>query len=100
MTIAQFDSRCSLSFFLQDFFSDFSKQCPCVLSRSILQLIFLPYANKKVFGNEMLPDVLKDCIRIFVCPPVLAVKSPLYNNPHAKEMVDALLLHAVRVSTK
>ncbi|XP_072050526.1 N-alpha-acetyltransferase 35, NatC auxiliary subunit-like isoform X2 [Amphiura filiformis] len=79
-----------------DFFSDFSKQCPCVLSRSILQLIFLPYANKKVYGIEMLPDVLRDCIRMFVCPPALAAKSPLYNNSHAKEMVDSLLLHSVR----
>ena len=87
-----------MSFLNQDFFSIFSQQCPCMLSRSILQLIFLPFNNKKVFGNEILPDVLRDCIRAFVCPPALAVKSPLYNNPQAKEMVDALLLHSVRVS--
>ena len=82
----------------QEFFSVFSKQCPCVLSRSILQLIFMPNQNKKVFGMEMLPDVLRDCVRTFVCPPALAMKSPLYNSAQVKDMTDALLLHSVRVS--
>ena len=67
---------------------EFSKHCPCVLSRSILQLIFLPFNNKKVFGTELVQESLRDCIRSFVYPPALIQKSPIYNNPQVKEMVD------------
>lgn len=79
-----------------DFFAEFSKQCPCVLSRSVLQQIFLPYNNKKVFGVELVQECLRDTLRVFVCPPVLAQRSPIYNIAQAKEMADSLLLHAVR----
>ncbi|XP_033634032.1 N-alpha-acetyltransferase 35, NatC auxiliary subunit-like [Asterias rubens] len=81
---------------IMDMIGEFSKHCPCVLSRSILQLIFLPFNNKKVFGTELVQESLRDCIRSFVYPPALIQKSPIYNNPQVKEMVDSLLLHAVR----
>ncbi|XP_041464934.1 N-alpha-acetyltransferase 35, NatC auxiliary subunit-like [Lytechinus variegatus] len=79
-----------------DFFTEFSKQCPCVLSRSVLQQIFLPYNNKKVFGVELVQECLRDTLRGFVCPPVLAPRSPIYNNAQAKEMADSMLMHSVR----
>ncbi|XP_071481155.1 N-alpha-acetyltransferase 35, NatC auxiliary subunit-like [Diadema antillarum] len=79
-----------------DFFAEFSKHCPCVLSRSVLQQTFLPYNNKKVFGVELVQEALRDAMRGFVCPPVLAQRSPIYNNAQAKELADSLLLHAVR----
>lgn len=91
----------SLSFYLiQDFVSQFSRKCPCVLSRSILQLVILPHNNRKVFGVELVQDTLRDAVRSFVLPPAVAARSPLYNNPAVKEMVDAFLLHGVRVGEK
>ncbi|XP_038078607.1 N-alpha-acetyltransferase 35, NatC auxiliary subunit-like isoform X1 [Patiria miniata] len=81
---------------IMDFTGEVSKQCPCVLSRSVLQLLFLPFNNKKVFGVELVQESLRDCIRSFVYPPALVPRSPIYNNPQVKEMVDSLLLHAVR----
>ncbi|PIK41723.1 putative N-alpha-acetyltransferase 35, NatC auxiliary subunit [Apostichopus japonicus] len=82
--------------FIIDFVSQFSRKCPCVLSRSILQLVILPHNNRKVFGVELVQDILRDAVRSFVLPPAVAARSPLYNNPAVKEMVDALLLHGVR----
>ncbi|XP_070542793.1 N-alpha-acetyltransferase 35, NatC auxiliary subunit-like isoform X2 [Ptychodera flava] len=78
-----------------DFMMEFSKLSPCVLSRSLLQMIFLPQ-NKKIFGTELVQDFIKDGIKMFLCPPVLAPKSWLMNNPQAKEYVDALLSHMIR----
>nr|XP_002740693.2 PREDICTED: N-alpha-acetyltransferase 35, NatC auxiliary subunit-like [Saccoglossus kowalevskii] len=55
-----------------DFFIEFSKQSPCVLSRSLLQMIFLPQ-NKKIFGSELIQDFIREGIRMFLCPPVLPI---------------------------
>lgn len=79
-----------------DFVSQFSRKCPCVLSRSILQLVILPHNNKKICGVELVQDTLREAVRSFVLPPAVAARSPLYNNSSVKEMVDTLLLHAVR----
>ncbi|XP_033107561.1 N-alpha-acetyltransferase 35, NatC auxiliary subunit-like [Anneissia japonica] len=81
---------------IMDFFIDFSKECPCILSRSILQLIFLPYNNKRVFGVELLQDSIKEYLRTHVCFPVFMVRHPLYNHQQAKEHIDAFLSKAVR----
>ncbi|XP_041369132.1 N-alpha-acetyltransferase 35, NatC auxiliary subunit-like isoform X2 [Gigantopelta aegis] len=75
-------------------FTEFSKCSPCVLARSILQQTFLP-PNHRVFGSHTVVDFMKDTIRNFMAPPALAQKCSLYNNPQAKEYVDALLTHAV-----
>ncbi|KAK3101940.1 hypothetical protein FSP39_007523 [Pinctada imbricata] len=76
-------------------FKEFSKYSPCVLSRSILQLTFLPQ-NKRVFGKTSMVDFLKDAARGFAAPPVLYQKSPLYNNAQIKGYVDAWFMQAVR----
>nr|CAD7443713.1 unnamed protein product [Timema bartmani] len=72
-----------------DFFIEFSRQGPCILSRSILQLLYLPLFNK-VFGTLNFADVLKDAAKNFIFPPVLMPKSTLLLNPQA-ERVDAYL---------
>ncbi|CAG2056103.1 unnamed protein product [Timema podura] len=78
-----------------DFFIEFSRQGPCILSRSILQLLYLPLFNK-VFGTLNFADVLKDAAKNFIFPPVLMPKSTLLLNPQAKEYVDTFLTHCVR----
>jgi N-alpha-acetyltransferase 35, NatC auxiliary subunit len=63
-----------------NFFMEFSKKSgPCLLSRSVLQVIYLP-DNNKVFGVTSLTDVLKESVKSFIAPPVLMPKNPLFNN--------------------
>uniref|UniRef100_A0A0B7AAS0 Protein MAK10 homolog n=1 Tax=Arion vulgaris TaxID=1028688 RepID=A0A0B7AAS0_9EUPU len=76
-------------------FMDFSKSSPCVLSRSLLQLMLLP-PNRRVFGTQSVVDALKETIRGFIAPPGLSPKSSIYNHPQAKEYVDALLTRSAR----
>lgn len=64
-----------------NFFMEFSKKSgPCLLSRSILQVMYLP-VNNKVFGVTSLTDELKESVKAFIAPPVLMPKNPLFNNP-------------------
>lgn len=78
-----------------DFFIEFSRHGPCILSRSILQLLYLPQCNK-VFGTLNFVDVLRDAAKNFIFPPALMPKSTLLYNPQAKEYVDTFLSHCVR----
>lgn len=65
-----------------NFFMEFSKKSgPCLLSRSVLQVLYLPSNNNKVFGVTNLTDVLKESVKSFIAPPVLMPKNPLFNNP-------------------
>lgn len=69
-----------------NFFMEFSKKSgPCLLSRSVLQVLYLPPGNgkdgRKVFGATSLADVLKESVKLFIAPPVLMPKNPLFNNP-------------------
>ncbi|XP_071954055.1 N-alpha-acetyltransferase 35, NatC auxiliary subunit-like isoform X2 [Antedon mediterranea] len=81
---------------IMDFFIDFSKECPCILSRSILQLIFLPFNNKRVFAVELIQDSIKDYLRTHMCFPIFLTRHPLFSNQQAKEHIDAFLNRAVR----
>jgi N-alpha-acetyltransferase 35, NatC auxiliary subunit len=64
-----------------NFFMEFSKKSgPCLLSRSVLQMVYLPGSNK-VFGVSKFTDVLKESVKSFTAPPVLMPKSPLFSNP-------------------
>ncbi|XP_047117250.1 N-alpha-acetyltransferase 35, NatC auxiliary subunit [Schistocerca piceifrons] len=78
-----------------DFFIDFSRHGPCILSRSILQLLYLPQCNK-VFGSLNFVDVLRDAAKNFIFPPALMPRSTLLNNQQAKEFVESFLGHCVR----
>jgi N-alpha-acetyltransferase 35, NatC auxiliary subunit len=57
-----------------NFFIEFSKKpSSCLLSRSILQVLYLPVPYK-VFGVVNLTEVLKDSLKIFISPPALTYK--------------------------
>lgn len=78
-----------------DFLTEFSKSSPCVLSRSIVQLLYLTQPNK-VLGSQPMVEVLRDAVRTFIKPPALIPRSPLMNNTQAKEYVEGFLGHCVR----
>lgn len=64
---------------------EFSKKSgSCLLSRSVLQLLYLPIPNK-VFGIQDLAEVIKESVRLFISPPVLMPKHSLHNNPQVKK---------------
>ncbi|CAH0561847.1 unnamed protein product [Brassicogethes aeneus] len=72
-----------------DFFIDFSKTGPCILSRSALQLLYP--------GTDIsnIREILKDAVKNFICPPALVSKA-LLSNYQAKNCVDTFLNHCVR----
>lgn len=78
-----------------DFLNEFSKTSPCVLSRSVLQLLYLSEPSK-LLGTQHIVEVLRDAIRLFIKPPALAQRSVLMQNVQAKEYVEAFLGHCVR----
>ncbi|KAL7295496.1 hypothetical protein TKK_0011143 [Trichogramma kaykai] len=75
-----------------DFFMEFSRSSPCILSRSLLQIVYLPTPNR-VFGVQNLTDVLKEAARNFIAPPVLMPKNNLLQNHQAKDCIDNFLVH-------
>ncbi|XP_054724414.1 N-alpha-acetyltransferase 35, NatC auxiliary subunit-like [Uloborus diversus] len=78
-----------------DFLNEFSKTSPCVLSRSVLDLLYLSEPGK-VLGSMHIVDVMRDALRTFIKPPSLVPRSPLMMNPQAKEYVETFLSHCVR----
>lgn len=72
-----------------EFFIDFSKTSPCLLSRSALQLTYT--ANNSKFIREQ----LKEAVKAFIAPPSLTIKA-LTNNEQAKQFVDSFLHHCIR----
>ncbi|XP_022671028.1 N-alpha-acetyltransferase 35, NatC auxiliary subunit-like isoform X2 [Varroa destructor] len=77
-----------------DFFEEFSKKAPCVLSRCIGQLVYIPQPGL-VFGVTKGIDVLKDAVRSFCRPPVLLAKTPLSQIAECRDWVDGLLIRCV-----
>lgn len=53
---------------------EFSKNGPCILSRSILQLLYISHGTL-VFGTVPFVDVLKEAARSFISPPALTKMS-------------------------
>ncbi|CAH1969133.1 unnamed protein product [Acanthoscelides obtectus] len=72
-----------------DFFIEFSKTSPCILSRSALQLL---YSGSK---ESNLRDIVREAVKSFICPPALLSKS-LLSNSQAKHYVDTFLSHCTR----
>jgi len=72
-----------------DFFNGFSESGPCVLSRSLLQLLYAPMRFKKPGLEEMI-NSMKDAVKDFIAPPILTSKIPQQQN---KE-VSATLINA------
>ncbi|RZF44671.1 hypothetical protein LSTR_LSTR000623 [Laodelphax striatellus] len=72
-----------------DMFIEMSRSNPCIVSRSVMQLLYTPQSNKSQV------EALREAARTFICPPALSHKSTLLNNPQAKEYVDSFLNHCV-----
>jgi hypothetical protein len=70
----------------------------CVLSRSIMQMLYLPHANISThLCLTHISDLLRASARIFIKPPCLHSKSAiLINSPEAKQLVDNFFNHSVR----
>ncbi|XP_062550331.1 N-alpha-acetyltransferase 35, NatC auxiliary subunit isoform X2 [Armigeres subalbatus] len=76
-----------------NFFMEFSKKFgPCLLSRSILQTLYLPLPNM-VFGTKKLTEVLKESAKAFIAPPVLLSDNPLSTSPAAINCVDSFFAY-------
>ncbi|CAK8676705.1 unnamed protein product [Clavelina lepadiformis] len=83
-----------------EFMVTFAHSGPCVLTRSLAQITFIP-ENRRVFGSQLFTEVLKDSIRAFNCPPALSPRFPnLLNNAKAKECIDVFLTRASRTMMK
>ncbi|CAG2108905.1 unnamed protein product [Medioppia subpectinata] len=81
-----------------EFFNDFSQNIPssCVLSRSILQVLYLPQPCL-VFGVTHMAQVVRESCKQFIKPPSLTTKSVQINsNPNAKELLENFFQRAVR----
>lgn len=70
-----------------DFFNGFSESQPCVLSRSLLQLLYGPLRFKKP-GIEDMIESMKDAVKTFIAPPVLTNKSISSQNREISECVE------------
>lgn len=91
-------TECSNFQIALDFFNDFTKsnQVLCVLSRSILQVLYLPQLNYAA-GSQQFVDCLKNTVRSFTKPPSLNPKNVVMSsNSQAKDYVETFLNHCVR----
>ncbi|XP_022908455.1 N-alpha-acetyltransferase 35, NatC auxiliary subunit [Onthophagus taurus] len=80
-----------------DFFIEFSKVAPCILSRSALQLLYVPNNTILTTANYMaLKDILRDAAKQFISPPALVSKAILHNNQQARIYVDTFFAHCTR----
>uniref|UniRef100_A0A0A9XKI1 Protein MAK10 homolog n=1 Tax=Lygus hesperus TaxID=30085 RepID=A0A0A9XKI1_LYGHE len=68
---------------------------PCIVSRSIMQLLFLPNCSRAGDTINCI-DAIRDAARTFISPPVLMPRSALLTNPQAKEYLECFLGHCVR----
>lgn len=89
-TIEQFKSVCKIQSITSlhqalDFFIDFSQTNPCILSRSVLQILYSGTSN-----DIAVKDSLKDAIKLFICPPVMFSNS-LTKNDDARHHLDSFL---------
>jgi len=75
------------------FFAEFSKSSPCVLSRSILQLLVVP-PSRRLFGTTAASDALRDTLKTFIQTPIFHPKCPLASLPHVKEVLDSYMARA------
>ncbi|XP_047139471.1 N-alpha-acetyltransferase 35, NatC auxiliary subunit isoform X1 [Hydra vulgaris] len=87
-------TECSNFHIILEFQCDFSKQIPCVLSRSILQLVICHPGNK-IFGKFPIIDMLKEAVKLFNGTPAVADLTPLSSN-EAKVIVGNFFARAVK----
>uniref|UniRef100_A0A8D9A5B8 Protein MAK10 homolog n=1 Tax=Cacopsylla melanoneura TaxID=428564 RepID=A0A8D9A5B8_9HEMI len=81
-----------------DLFVEVSRLHPCLISRSVMQLLYMPRPHM-VHGSTALVDVLRETVRSFIGPPFLSGKSSLpasSGNGPARDAVETFLQHCVR----
>lgn len=85
-----------------DFFTEFSRSSSsssCVLSRSILQVLYIPgfpLANK-IFGISPLSELLREDVKCFIRPPSLYQRpSILHTYPQAKECLEIFFTRCIK----
>ncbi|KAI5708741.1 hypothetical protein M8J76_002289 [Diaphorina citri] len=82
-----------------DLFVEVSRLQPCLISRSVMQLLYMPRSHM-VHGSTPLVDVLRETVRSFIAPPFL--HSLYWPSPRAgftaqgREAVESFLNHCVR----
>nr|XP_053647736.1 N-alpha-acetyltransferase 35, NatC auxiliary subunit-like [Cherax quadricarinatus] len=77
-----------------EFIEYFSESRPCVLSRSLAQVLYL--GGDKLWGGQAMAEALREAARGFICPPALLPKAPVMNNVQAKDYVDSFFNRCVR----
>ncbi|KAK9510388.1 hypothetical protein O3M35_005183 [Rhynocoris fuscipes] len=83
-----------------EYMLNISKTKPCIVSRSLMQILCLPHCTRTGDTINCL-EVIKDAIIKFTSPPVLLKQSQLINNnPSAKDFVENFLKHCIRPFSK
>ncbi|XP_042225794.1 N-alpha-acetyltransferase 35, NatC auxiliary subunit-like isoform X2 [Homarus americanus] len=77
-----------------EFIEHFSESRPCVLSRSLAQVLYL--GGDKLWGGQGMAEALREAARSFICPPALLPKAPVMSNVQAKDYVDSFFNRCVR----
>ena len=62
-------------FSAQEFIEHFVEKNSCVLSRSVIQILY-----EGVWAGQSMLEVLQESARSFICPPVLIPKAPIMNS--------------------
>ncbi|KAA0202501.1 hypothetical protein HAZT_HAZT008357 [Hyalella azteca] len=92
---------------MMEFLEKFSELEPCVLSRSIAQVLYLGTGggggntgggeeDNKLWGGQTMAETLREAAKQFICPPALMPKAPVMSNPQAKAYVDNFFTQCVR----
>ncbi|XP_076029475.1 N-alpha-acetyltransferase 35 isoform X2 [Oratosquilla oratoria] len=76
-----------------EFVENFSESRPCVLSRSLAQVLYL---GERLWGGQLMADALREAARGFICPPALLPKAPIMANVQAREYVESFFNRCVR----
>uniref|UniRef100_T1PG63 Protein MAK10 homolog n=1 Tax=Musca domestica TaxID=7370 RepID=T1PG63_MUSDO len=83
-----------------NFFIDFSRKSgQCILSRSVLQGLFLS-CRRLVFGTIAFKDFLWDSVRAFTSPPILNPKNPLATDCEIQMNLNSFFRYCVSTFTQ
>uniref|UniRef100_A0A1B6I0N4 Protein MAK10 homolog n=1 Tax=Homalodisca liturata TaxID=320908 RepID=A0A1B6I0N4_9HEMI len=85
-------SGCSSFHNALDLFIELSRSNPCIVSRSVMQLLYMNRPNSCV-------EALRDAARTFISPPSLAPRNPFVTLAQGRELVDTFFDRCVRPFT-
>lgn len=83
----------------QHYFIELSRSNPCIVSRSVMQILYMQ-GNSKVLGTTYIGDVLRETARNFICPPVLSGRSQLINKEEVSKKRDITIVKCTCDSVK